>query len=106
MLESTFLFVLGLGHAGVLAAIVLGFREQFGPVVVASALLAMVLFAIAAMGATNVEVVTNAGETVRNPQPGLGYYAMGMSLLSGILAFLAGVATLKDEEDSPYGNPY
>lgn len=106
MLETTFLFVLGLGHVAVIAAILLGFRETWGPVVVASALLAVVLFGMAAMGATNVEIITDSGETVSNPQPGVGYYAMGMAMLSGIVAMLAGVASLKDQEESPYGNSY
>lgn len=107
MLETTWLFVLAAAHVTGLGAVLLGFRVDWAEVVTIAALLSFVLFGIAAMGATNVEVVTDSGQTVRQAQPGMGWYAMGMALLAGIVAVAAGLEWLKDVmEDTSYGSNY
>lgn len=106
MLETTWLFVLALAHLTGLGAVVVGTRSE-SPASIAGALLAFVLFALAAMGATNVEVVTQTGSTVRQAHPGMGWYALGMALLSGVVAVYATLAWFgSQKEDTHYGNSY
>lgn len=101
MLETTWLFVLVLGHVAVVSAVLLGFRDGvWGPVVIVAALLGLVLFAIGSMGATNVEVIAQDGSTVSQAQPAMGWYAMGMALVSGVVAVVGSLAWLQPDQDN------
>jgi hypothetical protein len=102
MLQGTYLLLLVLAHAALVAALVGGFRTRTAPtgaLVVVAAMLAMLLFVRAAFASLNVVTITDSGGRVVTQQTALGWYAYAMIFVTLILAVVAALAWLQTWRD-------